>query len=256
MSRRGIPRFPLAALALVAACRDPAAGPAKLSGWAERPVYRVLRADVAIDVDGSLDEPAWRRAFELPLVDSLSGAPARYPTVARLLWDDRYLYVSFEGKDDQVFARAGRRDGDDVWEDEVVELFVDAAGTGRGYVEIDVTPANVVFQARFDHWRSDLSAARTYRSGARTAARVVRDAQGDRGFTVEMAVPLESLSSARPRPGERWRANLYRIEGVNRLAVKEGQAFSPPYRADFHALDRFGWLVFDGGPAPPARPRR
>jgi hypothetical protein len=48
-----------------------------------------------------------------------------------------------------------------------------------------------------------------------------------------------------PRPGSRWRANLYRLETHNRAGAVEGQAFSPPYRGDFHALDRFGWLVFD-----------
>jgi hypothetical protein len=48
-----------------------------------------------------------------------------------------------------------------------------------------------------------------------------------------------------PRPGSRWRANLYRLETHNRAGEVEGQAFSPPYRGDFHALDRFGWLLFD-----------
>jgi len=245
-----VPRVPLwlAAAASVAACRDPAAGPAKLAGWRELPVYRVLRAEGPVAIDGNIDEVAWRRAFEMPLVNSLTGAPPRYPTVARLLWDDRYLYVSFAAVDDQVFVRPGREHGDPVWEDEAVELFVDPTGTGRGYVEIDVSPANVVFEARFERWRSDLAAARTFRSGAATAARVLRDGGADRGFTVEMAVPLESISPVRPRPGDRWRANLYRIEAHNGAGVAEGQAFSPPLRPDFHALDRFGLLLFDGGP--------
>lgn len=242
----------LFALAGLGACRDPAAGPGKLSGVHRLPVYRVMRAEGAIEVDGRLDEPAWCRAFEMPLVNSLDGSPPRYPTVARLLWDDRFLYVSFEAEDDQVYVATGRRYGDPIYEDEAVELFVDPAGTGRGYVEIDVSPANVRFDARFAHWRSDLGRAREWNSGALTATRVERDARGDCGFTVEMAVPLASLFGPGPLPraGDRFRANLYRIENRNRRGVREGQAFSPPLRGDFHALDRFGWLVLDGGNSP------
>ncbi len=232
-----------------AACRDRSAGPGRLSGAHELASYRVLRARQGIVVDGSLDDPDWEHAFRLPLVDSLSGAPPAQPTVARLLWDDQFLYVAFEATDDEVFARPGRRQDDAIWEDEVVELFVDPTGTGRGYAEIDVSPANVRFDARFDHWRSDLAAARAWDSRAVTAARVDRGPRGDLGFIVEMAVPLETLRGAAPPPraGDRWRANLYRIETHNRAGIAEGQAFSPPLRGDFHALDRFGWLVFDGG---------
>lgn len=238
----------LARLAVfLAACSDPSAGPAKLSGWENVPSYRAARATGPVTIDGRLDEPAWRDAFEAPLVSSMTGGRVRYATVARLLWDDRNLYVAFECEDDEVFSRPGRKDDDPIYEDEVVELFVDPAGARRDYAEIEVSPANVVFDARFATWRSDLAVARAWTSGARTAVEVHRGREGDRGWTVEMAVPLEALRGAArpPRPGDRWRMNLFRLETHNRAGVAEGQAFSPPLRGDFHALDRFGWLVFD-----------
>jgi len=240
----------IAVLLGVASCSDPGAGPAKLAGRGQVPTIRALRASGPIAVDGRLDEPAWKRALEVPLVNSLDGSTPRWETVARVLWDERNLYVAFEARDDRVFVRPGRRDGDAIWEDEVVEVFVDPTGTGRGYSEVDVSPANVRFEARFEYPRSDLAAARSWRSGAVTAARVDRDAGGDRGFVVEMAIPLESVrgAAAMPRPGDRWRVNLYRLETRNGAGVLEGQAFSPPLRPDFHSPDRFGWLVFDGGP--------
>jgi len=232
---------------LLAACSDPSAGPAKLSGWQNVPSYRAARATGPIAIDGRLDEPAWRSAFEAPFVNSMNGGTVRYPTVARLLWDDRNLYVAFECEDDEVYAHPGRRDDDPIYEDEVVEIFVDPAGSGRDYAEIEVSPANVVFDARFAARRGDLAAARVWASGARTAVEVRRGPAGDRGWTVEMALPLEALrATARaPRPGDRWRMNLFRLETHNRAGVAEGQAFSPPLRGDFHALDRFGWLLFD-----------
>lgn len=235
------------AAALAAGCRDPAAGPGKLSGVDRLPLYRVARAAGPIEIDGRLDEPAWGAALQMPLVGSLTGAPPRHPTVARVLRDERHLYLAFDCRDDQVFVRSGRQHDDPIYEDEVVEVFLDPAGTGRDYVEIEVSPAGVTFDARFESWRSDLGRARAWESGAAAAAWIDRGPAVDRGWTVELRLPMDALRGAAPppRPGSRWRANLYRLETHNRAGAVEGQAFSPPYRGDFHALDRFGWLVFD-----------
>jgi hypothetical protein len=242
-----------AAVALAAcSCRDPAAGPGRLSG--EPPplaVYVAPRARPAPFVNGRLDDPVWARAESATLVDTMTGLPARSRTEARLVWDDDALYVAFACDDDVVWVRPGRADGDALWEDEVVEVFLDRSGHGRGYVEIEVSPANARFEARFAWPRSDLSAARTWRSGARSAVAVdgaltVGDAPPApaKGWSVELAVPWSALGGP-PRAGERWRMNLFRLETHGRNAP-DAQGFSPPLRGDFHAVDRFGWLEFGG----------
>lgn len=217
----------------------------------------MLRASGAISVDGRLDEPAWQRAFELPLVDAMDGSPPRRSTVARLLWDDRYLYVAFEAEGGEGSARPSRGDGGPAREEEAVALLVDATGTGRGFVEVEVSADNAHADTRFEPGPGDLAEARAWVSGARTATQFHRGAPGEGGFTVEMAVPLLSLrgSGPLPRPGDRWRANLYRIEVDGREGSRKGQAFSPPLRGDLHVLDRLGWLVFDGGALPPVASR-
>jgi hypothetical protein len=236
--------------AAVASCRDPTAGPGWLSGARPAlPVYRVVRAPSPIAIDGRLDEPAWRAAAPVELVDSMTGAKPRYRTQARLLWDDDALYVAFACEDDLVWARRDRRDDDAIWEDEVVEIFLDPSGAGRDYAEIEVSPAGVRFDARFATWRSDLAAARAWSSGARVAAAVdgaiTFDADAPaaaRGWSAELAIPWSAIAKDAPRRGLRWRMNLYRLETHNRRGASEGSAFSPPLRGDFHALDRFGWL--------------
>jgi hypothetical protein len=240
----------LAAGAL-AGCRDPAAGPGRLSGaLPPLPTYAAPRATSPVTIDGRVSEEAWRAAPVVDLVESLGGGEPRYRTRARMLWDDEALYVAFECDDDLVWARPGRRDDDPLWEDEVVEVFLDPAGGGRGYVEVELSPANVRFDARFASWRSDLAAARAFDARARTATAVDgaltlgdAPAAAARGWSAELALPWRALApDARPRSGLRWRVNLYRLETHNRRGVAEGSAFSPPLRGDFHALDRFGWL--------------
>ena len=43
---------------------------------------------------------------------------------------------------------------------------------------------------------------------------------------------------------DRWRFNLYRLEMPDRKNA-QGQAFSPLFVGDFHAVERFAWLVFE-----------
>ena len=242
-----------AALAVLGAallgCRDPTAGPGWLSGTRPPPpTYRALRVLEPIAIDGRLDDPAWSRAQPVDLVETLTGRPPRYRTEARLLWDEGALYVGFACEDDEVWARSGRGDDDPIYEDEVVEIFLDPSGAGRGYAEVEVSPDNVRFDARFASWRKDLESARRWSSGARTAVRVdgavTHGGEAPapaRGWTVEIALPWAALG-LQPKGGERWRTNLYRLESHNRRQVVEGSGFSPPLRGDFHALDRFGWL--------------
>lgn len=68
----------------------------------------------------------------------------------------------------------------------------------------------------------------------------------DTGWTAEMRIPYETLSTVPntpPQPGDRWRFNLYRLELPDRKS-QQGYAFSPLFVGDFHALPRFGTLVF------------
>ena len=250
-ARPGVRGTALAVLCalLLGACKDPTAGPGWLSGTSPPlPTYRAERASGPLTVDGRLDEPAWARARPVELVETLTGRTPRYRTEARLLWDERALYLAFSCEDDEVWVKPDRKDDGAIYEDEVVELFLDPGGAGRDYAEIEVSPAEVLFDARFARWRADVESARAWSSGAQRAVRVDGDiTEGDeasalaRGWTVEMALPWASLG-LQPRGGERWRMNLYRLETHNRRRVTEGSGFSPPLRGDFHALDRFGWL--------------
>ena len=66
-----------------------------------------------------------------------------------------------------------------------------------------------------------------------------------------MRIPFDRLASVPhlpPRAGDRWRFNLYRLDLPDRKSAR-GQALSPLFVGDFHALDRFAWLVFDPEPS-------
>jgi hypothetical protein len=228
------------------------AGPIPITGVpALPPSYSAPHTSGPITIDGKLDEPDWKKAPAVLLKNTMNGSDPRYKTEARVLWDAENLYVGFVSDDDDVWAREGRKKDDAIYEDEVVEVFVDADGDGKTYNELEVSPANVQFDAMFVSYRSDLKAALAWDSGMRSAVTIQgtlnKDSDQDSGWTAELAIPLAKLAAV-PRPpkqGDKWRFNLYRIDNHNRAHEWDGAALSPPLRGDFHALDRFATLQFD-----------
>jgi len=238
-----------------------------LRGAAVQPVLpeasaQRLGAGEVLTIDGKGDEPAWARAAWTPAFVPPNGKGGDAPaTRARFLWDDSALYVHVECEDTDVWSDFTVRDSN-TWEQEVVEVFIDADGDRKDYLELQVTPANVIFDARFAAYRKDLETARQWNmAGLRTGAFVdgtlnARDDQ-DRRWSVELAIPFAEVPPlvAAPRNGDVWRVNLFRWDapkGDRQIAA----AFSPPVVPDFHALDKFGRLRFvdPAAPAPTSAP--
>jgi hypothetical protein len=190
------------------------AGPALCDAQpARQPVYAARRTTDAMRIDGRLDEASWMlspRVGEMLLIHDPMGRPV-WPTEAAVVWDDTNLYVSFACTDPDPWARLSKRD-ERLWEEEVVEIFLDPDGDGRKYAEIEVSPTNVVVDLLIAAPRASGPGARRWDvAGMQTA--VGRHAAG---WVVEVAIPWASLAdsgvSAAPRPGDQWRVGLYRIE--------------------------------------------
>src|SRR6185503_5363806 len=92
-----------------------------------------------------------------------------------------------------------------IYEDEVVELFLDADGDGRTYHELEVSPAGTTFDAAFEAPRRGMDLG--WASGLASAVAVdgtLDDPAPDRGLTVELSVPWRSLRDLPhpPRAGD------------------------------------------------------
>jgi hypothetical protein len=211
--------------------------------------YEIVRTDKAPVMDGTLNDPVWQKAAAAELVGSFDGRKTSLRTTVRLLWDDQNLYVGFDSEDPDVWGTLMKHD-DAIYNEECVEVFLDANADGRTYNELQVSPNNVTFDAAFITRRSDLATAMAWESGMKTAVKVrgtLNDASDkDDGWTAEMQIPIASLyevPNVPPKVGDRWRFNAYRLEHLGRRDI-EGSAFSPLFVGDFHYLPKFGWLVF------------
>ena len=211
------------------------------------PVYEVYRAAQTIKVDGELSEAAWTKAPSVgEFVLNLDGSPSPSKTEAKVLFDDQFLYFAFSCADDNIWATLKRRD-EHLWEEEVVEVFLQADPRQTSYIELEVNPLGTMLDIYLLDVRRPLHYESWNSQRLKWAVEVtgkVDGKGGDHGWTCEIAVPLEDVTTAPhlpPRAGDRWRMNLYRVEKLPTAALI---AWSPTLKDDFHIPGMFGELVF------------
>ena len=221
----------------------------------DRPLYEVFRSAAPVQVDGKLDEPHWSSAPAFEFVNNADGTASPLATRAWAGYDDDYLYFAFQVSDDNIWASMSERD-QHLWTEEVVEVFLQADPNHPSYIELEVNPLGTMLDIFLLDIRKPLPYASWNSAGLKWAVQVegsVDGQAGDRQWTCEIALPLEDVATAAhlpPRPGDRWRLNLYRVE---KLPEKAGLAWSPTLKPDFHVPAKFGELVFSDRP-PPSRP--
>lgn len=208
---------------------------------AAQPRYDAAHAIDSITVDGRLTEFTWLAAKQVGQFHNIRGGetPA---TQALLAWDSRNLYVAFVAVDPMPWSKMFERD-DELWNEEVVELFLDPDGDGRDYPELEVSPHNIVVDLLIPA-PGEVPASEAKKwdiEGLQTAV----GKQGP-GWTVEIAIPWASLEasgvSEAPRPGDEWRVGLYRIERPEN-ADPQFLAWAPTQNS-FHEPERFGTVRF------------
>lgn len=179
----------------------------------------------------------WEEVPPAPLVlADGSGAPEQATTV-RLCWDDEALHVRFDCEDRDAWGTFTKRD-DPLWQEEVVEVFL-APGEDDpvDYMEIEVSPLGVLFDARIHNptgLRADMTADLSWDCpGIRWQ---VGRGEEKQDWWAELSIPRE-------KPSRIWRANFYRVERP-RDGDPEFTCWSPTLTspADFHKPARFGWL--------------
>jgi len=217
------------------------------------PKIGVMHTKQPPKLDGSLDDSPWTLARATgAFVETLGGGASKIQASAKLLWDERFLYLGAVVRD--PLLRASQRHHDaHLWEQDSVELMLDPDGDGLDYYEIQVSPRGVVFDTRFDARRvpkpfGHMDWDGSVQVGVSTNG-TLDDEERDAGYIVEIAIPwqafsLEGKPVEAPAIGDEWRANIYVLD-----LSEHGQraaAWSPPGIGDFHVPRRFGILRFEG----------
>jgi hypothetical protein len=218
-------------------------------------VYTCHRIDREITVTGKIDDPLWKVADAIYLVDVETGKNPEQHTEVRLLYSGTRLYVAFHCQDDYIWGTYDQRDSP-IYHEECVEVFLNPAGSDHQYYEINVSPKNTVFDAciltnRVNQKEAEGFTGLTDFDPAMTTKVHIEGELGIPGkgkyWSVEYAIPFCELFGAPnpvPVPGDQWRMNLYRIDSPEK-GEPGYYAWNPTGKIDFHRPWKFGILRFN-----------
>lgn len=221
-----------------------------------RALYVCHYTDSEIHIDGKLDEPSWRGAAKTNAFSRFGSKDETvlYPTRAMMLWDKENLYIAFLCSDPDIWATLVNRDAP-IFEEEVVEVYLDPDGDGENYLELEVNPRNTVTDIFMNKpyseggkadWKWNLE---SFQSVVTVDGTLNNPKDVDRGWQVEMAIPWRNFRkfspdiALPPKPGDKWRINLYRIERMRVGETREELTAWSPINT-FHAPQRFGVVQF------------
>jgi hypothetical protein len=208
-----------------------------------------------ITIDGVATDYGWTSAVTSPEFVTAEGSPEPVGrATAKLTWDEQYLYAFVSVTDSDIFSQYKQHD-DPLWKQDAVEIFIDADGNRRGYVELQVNPNNATFDSWFANTRAQPGDEK-WDSGMITAVKVhgTPDVAGDtdQGWEAEIAIPLAAVKGRDetmnvripPQVGDRWRMNVVRVDSKTGGGGQSASSWNRITYQDFHALDRMLTIVF------------
>ena len=186
--------------------------------------YVVYKTSKPLKIDGVADEEAWKKVPFTDKFEDIEGdirPKPKFDTRAKMLWDDKYLYVYAELDEPHIWANLTKRDAV-IFYDNDFEVFIDPDGNTHGYYEYEVNAFNTVW---------DLMLIKPYRDGGppinnwdinglKSAVKIYGTINNpkdkDDKWTVEIAFPFSALNEfnqgEKPADKVQWRINFSRVE--------------------------------------------
>lgn len=234
-----------------------------------------------VQVDGKLDDPAWAKApwtADFQDIEGTAKPKPRFRTRAKMVWDDKFLYIGVEMEEPHVWATITQHDAV-IFQDPDFEVFIDPDGDRQNYYEFEMNALNTGWDLILPKAYIDGGPAKNEWEipGLKTAVHIQgtinNPADRDQGWTLEIAMPWKVLGeharqSAPPKEGDVWRISFSRVEW--QIDIRDGKyakvpgtkednwVWAPQGIIDMHRPENWGHVRFTRATTPPAdfKPQR
>lgn len=234
--------------------------------------YVIYKTNSSININGKAGELSWKKAKwtnEFVDIEGNKKPAPLYHTRAKMLWDDKNLYIFAELEEPNIWAYYDKHD-QIVFHENDFEIFIDPNRDNYHYYEFEVNAQNTLF---------DLMLPKPYRNGGKPA--IDWNAKGfksavtidgtlnnptdtDKKWSIEIAIPFEALKEinrqAVPQSGETWKLNFSRVnwQTINvgghyekkkdtttgRVLNEYNWVWSPQGIINMHFPERWGMVQF------------
>jgi hypothetical protein len=215
-------------------------------------------------IDGSLDNPVWKKAVRYPLSLSRDSKPCvpQEGGEVMLLWDDEHLYIGARLVDSDVVQK-GQKDQEHLYTTgDLLEVFLKPEKE-EWYWELYGTPNNKktvfwfpsrkflgIFRNMYQ-WTGKLMDMQV---AACVEGTLNNSKDRDTCWTVEMILPVRQFAPwymFTPKedhyfgPGSKWRILISRYNYSRYLEEKELSMAPQLSRSNFHYLEEYGIIRFE-----------
>ncbi len=212
-------------------------------------LYEVAKVE-NFELTGSGGSEAWQKAQWADMKREEKGGHT-YFSRFKMVYSSTGLYFLFSGSDEWLSATM-KKDFMDLWLEDVFEVFLWPDERHPLYFEYEISPLNCELPLlvtnisnRIMGWLPwHYSGDRKVRKKTGVIGNSKEPGAVIKGWSAEFFIPfklLKPLLGSLPKPGDRWRANFYRVDYD---ADKTTKWEWSPVKGDFHRPKDFGTLLF------------
>jgi cellulose/xylan binding protein with CBM9 domain len=204
--------------------------------------------DFKVTGDGSAD--VWKSAKWIEIIKQ-GPDKSPYKTKAKVLYSETGIYFLFDCEDKKITASM-KADNLDIYNEDVVEVFLWTDENTPLYFEYELSPLNYELPIIVPNNDGDFfgwlpwhyeGERRTQHATSVTGGKKESGAVID-GWRAEFFIPyklLKPLNNVPPVSGTKWRANMYRIDYDDGTALFTWKEIEK----SFHEYKKYGIFVFE-----------
>jgi len=200
-------------------------------------------------VSGNGSAPQWSITdwVTLPPVGS---NPSGYKTAVKILYSETGIYFLFNCGDNKLTSTM-QADNLNLWEEDVVEVFLWTSEDFPVYFEYEISPMNYELPILVPNYKGKFLGWLPWNYDGKRTQHETSAIGGEKksgaavsGWMAEIFIPyklLNPLPKVPPVAGTRWRANMYRVDydsGTTRFAWQKTSG-------NFHEYNSFGTFLFE-----------
>ena len=200
------------------------------------PLYRIFRlnSQEKIQIDGSGDDPAWKRAVLCELKEC-QGGEYQFPEKpsVRMMWNDQGIYVLFTA------LKKPKDNPGEVWKYTDCWEFFASPGMKKDYFY------QFAFNPHGDLYQAERDVAEGVGGVFKCTGLQLKSKYDDNGWTAEMFVPFSGMRRNRPAPYSVWFGNIVYSQRRTVTANNISASFAMTMKNNMN-MDLWGQFKFMG----------
>ena len=210
----------------------------------------IIRKSQDFEITGSGSSVFWKGTEWINLAQQDQNTSS-YQTKVKVLYSGTGIYFLFNCEDKKLTSTM-KADNLNLWEEDVVEIFLWTSEDFPVYFEYELSPLNYELPIMVPNYKGTfLGWLPWHYEGDRKTRHATTVIGGNKvsggivsGWIAEIFIPyklLAPLNKVPPVSGTRWRANMYRIDHDSGSAQFAWQKTN----RSFHEFNKFGTFIFE-----------